>query len=106
MWYSELDREANIARNLAIMQGLALHHSSSLLGKTKNEKPKPNAKPVQPAKRKRKDLEEEAPRRQSARLRKTTVVPNETPAERKKREVSSLHNSYRDQSRRYCRPRK
>lgn len=72
------------------MEGLALHHTSSLLG-TKNEKPKPNAKPVQPAKRKRKDLEEEAPRRQSARLRKAVVNPNETPAERRKREVGSLH---------------
>jgi len=77
------------------MEGLALHHSSSHLGTTKGEKPKPNAKPVQPAKRKRK--EEEAPRRQSARLRKAVIDPNETPAQRKKREVGSLRYNYRYQ---------
>lgn len=47
-------------------------------------KEKSAAKPVQPAKRKRK---EEVPRRQSARLRKVVVPSNETPAQKKKREV-------------------
>ncbi|KAJ3564049.1 hypothetical protein NP233_g8544 [Leucocoprinus birnbaumii] len=83
----ELEREANIARNRALMEGLEVSHISSTLGIAKKAKPAAKPKPVQPAKRKRKDTEEEAPRRQSARLRKTTVDPNETPAQKKKREA-------------------
>ncbi|XP_006458082.1 hypothetical protein AGABI2DRAFT_183171 [Agaricus bisporus var. bisporus H97] len=77
----ELEREANIARNRALMEDLELSRGASNLGIAK---PKPAAKPVQPAKRKRKETEE-LPRRQSARLRKSVVDPNETPAQRKKR---------------------
>lgn len=75
----ELDREANIARNRALMEGLEV--ISSGFGTVKE---KSAAKPVQPAKRKRK---EEVPRRQSARLRKVVVPSNETPAQKKKREA-------------------
>ncbi|KXN86877.1 hypothetical protein AN958_09472, partial [Leucoagaricus sp. SymC.cos] len=81
----ELEREANIARNRALMEGLEVSQGSALLGLVK--KVKPTAKPVQPVKRKRKEPEEEAPRRQSARLRKAVVDPNETPEQRKKREA-------------------
>lgn len=66
------------------MEGLEVSQGALALGIAK---PKPVAKPVQPAKRKRKEPEEELPRRQSARLRKTVFDPNETPAQRKKREV-------------------
>lgn len=65
------------------MEDLELSRGASNLGIAK---PKPAAKPVQPAKRKRKETEE-LPRRQSARLRKSVVDPNETPAQRKKRLV-------------------
>ncbi|KAG6371875.1 WD40-repeat-containing domain protein [Boletus reticuloceps] len=48
--------------------------------------PKTKAKPVQAVKRAKRELTEEAPRRQSARLRKDDAVdPNETPAQRRKR---------------------
>jgi hypothetical protein len=48
------------------------------------------AKPIQPARRekRKRELEEVQPRRQSARLRKGVVDPNESPAKRRKREVS------------------
>ncbi|KAF5358192.1 hypothetical protein D9756_001524 [Leucocoprinus leucothites] len=87
----ELEREANIARNRALMEGLEVNRVSSTLGIVKKAKPtakpvQPTAKPVQPTKRKRREPEEEAPRRQSARLRKTLVDPNETLVQRKKRE--------------------
>jgi hypothetical protein len=50
--------------------------------------PKTKAKPVQPNKRaKRERPEIDAPRRQSSRLKKEVIDPNETPAERKQREV-------------------
>lgn len=85
--YSELEREANIARNRALLEGLEISQGSAALGIVKNVKAKSTTKPVQSAKRKRKDPEEEPPRRQSARLQKAVVDPNETPAQRKKREV-------------------
>jgi hypothetical protein len=67
------------------MEGLEISQGSAVLGMVK--KTKSTAKPVQPAKRKRKEPEEEAPRRQSARLKKVVVDPNETPEQRRKREV-------------------
>jgi WD repeat-containing protein 76 len=54
--------------------------------------PKPKAKPIQPAKKvKREKSESEsssAPRRQSARLRQSLVDLHESPAQKRKREVS------------------
>jgi hypothetical protein len=64
------------------------------LGIVKSAKTKSVAKPVQPAKRKRNDTEEEAPRRQSARLRKTLPDPNETRTQRKKREVQYVRSYF------------
>jgi len=66
------------------MEGLEVNQISLAIG---IPKAKPTAKPVQPAKRKRKDPEEEVPRRQSARLRNNVFASKETPAHRKKREV-------------------
>ena len=47
--------------------------------------PKPKAKPIPAAKRVKRELAEEPPRRQSARLQKDVVDPNETPAQKRKR---------------------
>ena len=52
--------------------------------------PKPKAKPVQPIKREKRAVDE-APRRVSARLRRSTIDPNETPAQKRKREVRSSY---------------
>lgn len=84
---SELEREANIARNKALLQQLELKQAVDSLP-TKS-KAKSAAKPIQPARRekRKREPEEELPRRQSARLRRGVVDPNETPEERVKREV-------------------
>jgi len=70
------------------MEGLEVNRISSAIGIAKA---KPTAKPVQPAKRKHKDPEEEVPRRQSARLRNIVIASKETPARREKREVYHLY---------------
>lgn len=88
---SEIEREANIARNRALLEELELKQAVSDLGipKTKIKPPTATkAKPVQPSKRPKREWSEvEAPRRQSSRLKKETIDPNESPATRKKREV-------------------
>ncbi|KAF8447319.1 WD40-repeat-containing domain protein [Boletus edulis BED1] len=84
----EQEREANIARNRALLEQLELKDAVAALGVSVKPKPapKPKAKPVQAAKRVKRESTEEAPRRQSARLRKDDAVdPNETPAQRRKR---------------------
>jgi len=89
---SELEREANIARNRAILDELELKQAVADLGipKTKATQ-KSKAKPVQPSKRvKRERSESDVPRRQSSRLKKGAVDPSESPAERKQREVRHL----------------
>lgn len=79
----EIEREANIARNRALLEQLGIKDASVQLGIA--PKPKPKTKPVQPAKRLKRERVEETPRRQSARLRKEIIDPNETPAQRRKR---------------------
>ncbi|KAK7054845.1 hypothetical protein VNI00_003308 [Paramarasmius palmivorus] len=83
----ELEREANIARNRALLEQLELKQAVEELGlaKTKQPAPKTKAKPIQPSKKVKK--EPEAPRRQSARLRSTVIDPNESPAKKRKREA-------------------
>ncbi|KAF8552580.1 WD40 repeat-like protein [Imleria badia] len=84
----EQEREANIARNRALLEQLELKDAVAALGVPVKPKPAPKtkAKPVPAAKRVKRELTEEAPRRQSARLRKDEAVdPNETPAQRRKR---------------------
>lgn len=87
--YSEQEREANIARNRALLEQLELKDAVATLGVPPKPKPapKPKAKPIPDAKRVKRELTEEAPRRQSARLRKIEDVidPNETPAQKRKR---------------------
>ncbi|KAF9075245.1 WD40-repeat-containing domain protein [Rhodocollybia butyracea] len=81
----EREREANIARNRALFEQLELKQAVDTLGFPAKEAPsKPKAKPVQPAKKTKK--EPEAPRRQSARLRGAVVDPNESPSRKRKRE--------------------
>ena len=85
---SELEREANIAKNKLLLQQLELKQAVDGLGISKAKAAKSTAKPVQPAKKeKRKREEPDQPRRQSARLRKSAIDPNESPAKRRKREV-------------------
>ncbi|KAG8217962.1 WD40-repeat-containing domain protein [Butyriboletus roseoflavus] len=85
----EQEREANIARNRALLEQLELKDAVATLGLPAKPKPapKPKAKPVPAIKRVKRELAEEAPRRQSARLRKLEdeVDLNETPAKRRRR---------------------
>ncbi|OBZ75937.1 Trafficking protein particle complex subunit 10 [Grifola frondosa] len=80
----EREREATIARNRAILAKLELSVAGLDLP-VKKSTPKTRAKPVQPrAKRERK--EPALPTRQSSRLRRVSIDPNETPAAKRKRE--------------------
>ncbi|KAI9466345.1 WD40 repeat-like protein [Lactarius psammicola] len=93
----ELEREANIARNRALIEQLQLKSASALVTENAkvSTKPKPKqqqkskSRPVQPIK-KEKRIVQEAPRRSSARLRgsASTVDPDETPAQKRKREAA------------------
>lgn len=96
----ELEREANIARNKALLQQLELKQAVDSLP-TKS-KAKSAAKPIQPARRekRKREPEEELPRRQSARLRRGVVDPNETPEERVKREREEEEQREREQAER------
>ncbi|KAG2753264.1 WD40 repeat-like protein [Suillus brevipes Sb2] len=85
----ELEREANIARNRALLEELDLKDAVTQLGIPPKLKPAPGtrAKPIQPAKKVKREREVvEVPRRQSARLKKEVVDPNETAAQKKQRE--------------------
>jgi flagellar motor protein MotB len=89
---SELEREANIARNRALLEELDLKDAVTQLGIPPKLKPAPGtrAKPIQPAKKVKREREVvDVPRRQSARLKKEVVDPNETAAQKKQREVSA-----------------
>ncbi|KAF9242088.1 WD40-repeat-containing domain protein [Melanogaster broomeanus] len=85
----EQEREANIARNRALLEQLGLKDEVSTFGVQLKPKPapKPKAKPIQPSKRVKREATAEAPRRQSTRLRKDLVDPNETPEQKRKREA-------------------
>ncbi|CDO72873.1 hypothetical protein BN946_scf185002.g58 [Trametes cinnabarina] len=75
----EQERLANIARNRALLAQLGLADASDSLKPTKS-----SAKPVQP--RVKRPKEPAMPTRQSSRLRKAPVDPNESPAAKRKRE--------------------
>ena len=81
--HSELERQANIARNRALLESLDIQNVTEGL---KSKKREIKARPVQPAKRVKveKIL---APIRQSARLRKIVELPNESPSKKRKRLV-------------------
>ncbi|KZT26539.1 WD40 repeat-like protein [Neolentinus lepideus HHB14362 ss-1] len=82
----ELEREANIAKNRALLEELDFKGAVSSLGLPSTAKEdKSKAKPVQAAKKRKR--EEEAPRRQSTRLRRAGAAdPRESPEERRMRE--------------------
>ena len=80
---SERERQATIARNRAILAELDLVDAASVIKSTKT---KSSAKPVQP--RVKKAKEPVMPTRQSTRLRRVAIDPNESPAAKRKREVS------------------
>ncbi|KAK0503322.1 WD40-repeat-containing domain protein [Armillaria luteobubalina] len=87
----EIDREANIARNRALLEELELKQAVEGLGfpaKPTKTETKKKAQPVQPSKKKQTKTEEQEPtvRRQSARLRNVTD-PNESPSRKRKREA-------------------
>lgn len=87
---SELERQANIARNQALLESLNLKDATANIVSRKREiENEKRAKPIQPAKKiKREKLAIQEPRRQSLRLRKPVIDPNESPAKKRKREVS------------------
>ncbi|KAL1747567.1 WD40-repeat-containing domain protein [Schizophyllum fasciatum] len=95
----ELEREANIARNRALLASLELDNTSAALGfpakpapdaKNAKDASKSKAKPVQPRKKRAREEEAPVPRRQSTRLRTATVIdPNESPSKRRKREAEA-----------------
>ncbi|KAJ7685238.1 WD40-repeat-containing domain protein [Mycena polygramma] len=84
----ELERERNIARNKALLEQLQLKQAVQNLVPVKTKATKSQAKPIQSAKAKRPREEvQEGPRRQSARLRKDAIDPNESPSKRQRREA-------------------
>lgn len=86
---SELEREANIAKNRALFEDLGLKQAVKDLG-TSKPAAQTKAKPVQPKARVKRERDEAefAPRRQSRRLKQQHGdYSNETPEERKIREV-------------------
>ncbi|KAH9945953.1 WD40 repeat-like protein [Epithele typhae] len=78
----ERDRQATIARNRELLAQLGLSDAASVIKPT--DDPKTKAKPVQP--RAKKPKEAPLPTRQSTRLRRGAIDPNESPAAKRKRE--------------------
>ncbi|KAG6334833.1 hypothetical protein ID866_4255, partial [Astraeus odoratus] len=97
---SEIEREANIARNRALLEQLDLKDATASLGLPPKPAPKPKAKPIQPAKRPKREPVAQPPRRQSARLKREVVDPNETPAQRRKREAEAEKQRIREEEER------
>ncbi|KAI0673056.1 WD40-repeat-containing domain protein [Trametes maxima] len=78
----EQERQATIARNRELLKSLGLVDDAKTFKPTKNVQS--TAKPVQP--RVKKPKEPPMPTRQSTRLRRAPIDPNETPAAKRKRE--------------------
>ncbi|KAJ2935376.1 hypothetical protein H1R20_g1717, partial [Candolleomyces eurysporus] len=95
----EIEREANIARNRLLLEQLELKQAVEGIAPPKPKAKSAAAKPIQPAKRekRKRELEEVQPRRSSARLRKSVVDPNETPAKRRKREKEEEEERLREE---------
>ena len=87
MSHSEAEREANIARNRALIAQLDV-----TLDIPKTESHKPKAKPVQPAKKTKRAPAPIVPLRQSSRLKRSAPDPTESPAKRRRREVLIMHS--------------
>ncbi|KAI5123334.1 hypothetical protein M0805_001759 [Coniferiporia weirii] len=87
----ELERQANIARNQALLEALNIKEAAAGLisKKSATEAVKSKAKPIQPRKRARPASAIQEPRRQSLRLRKEAIDPNESPAQKRRREAEA-----------------
>ena len=72
-----------------MLEQLDLKDASTSLGLPPKPAPKPKAKPIQPAKKPKREQVDRVPRRQSARLQKELIDPNETPQERRRREAET-----------------
>ncbi|KAG6845324.1 hypothetical protein H0H87_010781 [Tephrocybe sp. NHM501043] len=87
----EQEREANIARNRALLEELELKQAVAGLGiaaSVSKATTKAKVQPVQPKKRVKKEAAEvEAPRRQSSRLKRGAIDLDESPSKRQKREA-------------------
>ncbi|KAF8509262.1 WD40-repeat-containing domain protein [Gautieria morchelliformis] len=85
----EKQREANIAKNRALLAQLELKEAAAGLAfPATNPQTQKGAKPVQSSQtRKRRAAEPPAPRRQSSRLNKPVIDPNESPEQKRKREM-------------------
>ena len=96
---SELERQANIAKNKALLEELELPDAVGSIGFSKKPPPPPpkakaRAKPVKPAKREKREVVEDlGPRRQSARLKRSADDPNENPEKKRARLVRTPLNS-------------
>jgi hypothetical protein len=102
----EFERERNIARNKALLEQLNLKQAVDDLIPVKTKPVKSQAKPIQSAKTKRpREDTTDGPRRQSARLQKDVVDPNESPSKRKRREVGSVKTIVHVPDSRSCRPK-
>ena len=94
--HSELERQANIARNKALLEELELADAVDNVGFTKKPPPPPpKAKPPKPKPKrvnpeKRGVVEDTGPRRQSARLKRFAEDPDESPEKKRKRLVCTL----------------
>lgn len=95
---SELERQANIAKNKALLDELELTDAVNNIGFSKKPPPplpkaKAKPKPVQPSKRAKREVVEDAgPRRQSARLKRSADDPNENPEKKRARLVRTPLN--------------
>ncbi|PCH38131.1 WD40 repeat-like protein [Wolfiporia cocos MD-104 SS10] len=94
----ELEREANIARNREILAKLDIE--ADLPSLKRKEPVQTSAKPVQPAKKVKREKEPAIPIRQSARLKRTVVDPNETPAKKHKREKEEAEQRAKEEEER------
>lgn len=102
----ELEREANIARNRALIEQLQLKSASASVAEKAKVSAKPKqqqkakAKPVQSIKKEKRSVDKTL-RRSSARLRNSsTVDPDETPAQKRKREREDEDRRYKEEEER------
>ncbi|KAI0054131.1 WD40 repeat-like protein [Auriscalpium vulgare] len=103
----ELQREANIARNRALIEQLELKSAVEALGFPSKSKSgsatAAKAKPIQPTKRVKKEKEAvDTPRRQSTRLKRAAapVDLDESPAKRRRREKDEEEERRREEEER------
>ncbi|KAH9981161.1 WD40-repeat-containing domain protein [Lactifluus volemus] len=97
----ELEREANL-KNAAAASAATSKAKAPVAKSKPTPKPKVAAKPVQPLKREKRTVAvaEPTPRRVSARLRQSTINPDETPVQKRKREQEDEAKRRKDEEER------